>query len=502
MQHKLDTLRERLKEVSYLQSTYALLGWDQQVMMPKGAAPYRAEILGYIGTEIHNKFVRLDDGNVLSDLVTASKKRELSERDSRMVEELWHDFEKEKKLPAAHVAELEALRSASQHAWEGAKAKGDFSKVAPYLEKMVAVFKRQAEYLGYPDHPYDALLDYYESGLTTAGVTGILEEVKAFLIPFIRKIRKEGEKVTESKIFGSYDVDAQVAFSNELSKQMGFNFHMGRLDKSTHPFSEGFHPTDVRMTTRFSERDVRESISGTMHETGHSLDEQGLPEDYRGTPLGAARSFGVHESQSRLWENNLGKSKAFLTYLYPRILKAFPKSHKKLPQNELYRSWNAVTPSLIRVAADEVTYNLHIIIRFELEKALIEGSLKVKDLPKAWNAKYKEYLGVNVPNNTKGVMQDIHWYCGYFGYFPTYTLGNLYAAQLYHAINKKVPKLDQKLAKGDCKAVKEWLNTHIHRHGRYYSVEELMRQATGEAPTGRYFIDYIREKYGAIYKLY
>lgn len=502
MQDKLTTLRNRLREVSYLQSTYGLLGWDQQVMMPKGAAPYRAEMLAYIGTEIHNKFVKLDEGGVLADLVAAAKKGVLSERDARLVTELWHDYEKEVKIPTEFVTELEAHRSASQHAWEHAKAKGDFKTVEPYLEKMVSLFRKQAEYLGYPDHPYDALLDYYESGLTTAGITGILEEVKAFLIPFIKKIKKDGVRVTESKIYGSYDRETQVSFSEDLSKRMGFNFHRGRLDQSTHPFSEGFHPTDVRMTTRFSEKDVRESISGTMHETGHSLYEQGLPTEYRGTPLGAARSFGVHESQSRLWENNIGKSHAFLSYLVPKLRKAFPRSLKKLSTDEVYRSWNAVTPNLIRVAADEVTYNLHIIIRFELEKALIEGSLKVRDLPKAWNAKYKEYLGISVPNNTKGVMQDIHWYCGYFGYFPTYTLGNLYAAQLHHALKKAIPRLDKKLARGDCTAVKEWLNTHIHRHGRYYSVEELLRQATGEAPTARYFIDYIREKYGEIYKLY
>lgn len=502
MEKELALLKTRLKEISYLQSTYALLGWDQQVMMPKGAAPFRAETMAYIGTELHKRFVALNEGGVLQRLVTAAKKRALSESDERMVLELWHDYEKEKKLPTEFITELEEHRSKSQHAWEQAKAKGDFKAVEPFLEKTIALFRKQAEYLGYPDHPYDALIDYYESGVTTAGITGILEEVKAFLIPFIKRIRKEGARVSEKRIMGSYDIDAQVVFSEMVSKQMGFNFDMGRLDRSTHPFSEGFHSTDVRMTTRFSKTDLRESISGTMHETGHSLYEQGLPGEYRGTPLGAARSFGVHESQSRLWENNIGKSRAFLAFLLPRIRKAFPKSLRGVDLDTVYRSWNAVTPSLIRVAADEVTYNLHIIIRFELEKALIEGSLKVRDLPKAWNAKYKEYLGITVPNNTKGVMQDVHWYCGYIGYFPTYTLGNLYAAQLHHALKRDIPKLDVQLKKGDCREVKRWLNTHIHRHGRYYSVEELVRQATGEAPTGRYFIDYIREKYSDIYKLY
>lgn len=501
MQKQLTTLKDRLKEISYLQSTYALLGWDQQVMMPKGAAPFRAETMAYIGTELHKKFVALDEGRVLWDLVDAAKKGSLSESDERMVLELWHDYEKEKKIPTEFVTELEEHRSKSQHVWENAKAKGDFKAVEPYLEKTVALFRKQAEYLGYPDHPYDALIDYYESGVTTAGITGILEEVKTFLVPFIKSLRTKGKKVSEKKILSTFDIDTQVAFSEMLSKQMGFNFAMGRLDKSTHPFSEGFHSTDVRMTTRFSEKDLRESVSGTMHETGHSLYEQGLPGEYRGTPLGAARSFGVHESQSRLWENNIGKSRAFLSYLLPKIRKSFPKALRGVSLDDFYASWNAVTPSLIRVAADEVTYNLHIIIRFELEKALIEGSLKVKDLPKAWNAKYKEYLGVTVPNNTKGVMQDVHWYCGYIGYFPTYTLGNLYAAQLHHAIKKKVKNLDRKLSRGDCTEVKSWLNTHIHRHGRYYSVEELVRQATGEAPTARYFIEYLREKYGAIYGL-
>ena len=499
MQKELTLLKERLKEISYLQSTYGLLGWDQQVMMPKGAAPFRAETMAYIGTELHKKFIQLDEGGVLSSLEKAARKNELTDQDRRMVEELSHDFQKEKKIPTDLVTELEALRSKSQHAWEQAKAKGDFKAVEPYLEKLIALYRRYAEHLGYPDHPYDALLDYYESGLTTAGVTGILEEVKGFLVPFIKKIKSSKARVSEKKIFGAYDRDTQVWFSEQLSHQMGFDFSMGRLDTSTHPFSEGFHSTDVRMTTRFSDKDLRESITGTMHETGHSLYEQGLPADYRGTPLGAARSYGVHESQSRLWENNIGRSRAFLSYLYPKIKRAFKKGAPKLTFDLFYRSWNAVTPGLIRVAADEVTYNLHIIIRFELEKALIEGSLKVKDLPHAWNQKYKEYLGVTVPNNTRGVMQDVHWYCGYFGYFPTYTLGNLYAAQLHHALVHRVPKLESKLKKGDCQEVKAWLNTHIHRHGRYYSVEELVKQATGEAPTAKYFIDYIRTKYSEIY---
>jgi carboxypeptidase Taq len=238
-----------------------------------------------------------------------------------------------------------------------------------------------------------------------------------------------------------------------------------------------------------------------MHETGHALYEQGLPSEYRGTPLGTARSYGVHESQSRLWENNIGKSRPFLKFLWAKIRKAFPTELQKLSFDQFYASWNAVTPSLIRVAADEVTYNLHIIIRFELEKALIEGSLKVRDLPEAWNAKYKEYLGVTVPDHKRGVMQDVHWYSGSVGYFPTYTLGNIYAAQLHHTLKKSIPALDKKLAKGDCTEVKKWLNTRIHRHGKFYSVEDLVRRATGEAPTARYFIEYLKEKYEGIYGL-
>lgn len=499
---KLETLRTRLQEVGYLQATYALLGWDQQVMMPKGAAGYRAEMLSYIGTELHKKFVNLDQGGVLSELKRQAERGSLNEQDTRLVLELWHDFEREQKLPVEFVGELEAHKSKTQVAWETARAKSDFKAVEPHLEKMFALYRRQAEYLGYQDHPYDALIDYYETGVTTASATGILEEVKTFLIPFIKKLMRDGKRVSEKKIFGLFDTETQVKFSEWISVLMGFDFAKGRLDKSTHPFSEGFHPSDVRMTTRFSERDIRESVSGTMHETGHSLYEQGLPVEYRGTPLGAARSFGVHESQSRLWENNIGRSRAFLAFMMPKIRKTFPGVWRGLTLDQVYASWNTVRPSLIRVASDEVTYNLHIIIRFELEKALIEGSLKVKDLPRAWDKKYKEYLGVTVPNHKHGVMQDVHWYSGAVGYFPTYTLGNLYAAQLYHALQRDVPRLDAKLSRGDCKPVKSWLQKHIHRHGRYYSVEELVKNATGELPTARYFIEYIREKYGRIYGIY
>jgi carboxypeptidase Taq len=282
---------------------------------------------------------------------------------------------------------------------------------------------------------------------------------------------------------------------------MGFDLESGRIDKSTHPFTSGFHPNDVRITTRYSEKDVFYSIGSTIHESGHALYDQGLPEEHFGTPLAESISLGIHESQSRLWENNVGKSRSFWNYFYPKLQKEFPKPFKSIPTEAFYKAINAVSPSLIRTQADEVTYNLHIIIRFEIEKEMIEGSIDLAKLPEIWRFKMKKYLGIDVPTDKEGVLQDVHWSTGYIGYFPTYSLGNLYAAQLYDTMAKQIPGLSKKIGDGQLEEVRDWLRKKVHIHGKTYNAQELIKKITGEYLNSRYFNEYLEKKYGEIYKL-
>lgn len=491
-------LHKQLAEIAHLNACLALLQWDQEIHMPvKGGEP-RSKTISYLSVLVHEKILGLNEGKMLACLRKEAATHPTHA--SVVIREAWRTYEREQKLPAAFVQELSALCSLSQTAWAEARKTDDFSLFLPKLKRLVELKRQEAEYIGYKKSPYDALLDAYEPGLTSEHASNIFSELKAFLTPFVRSLAKSPYQPPKPNIAkGKFPIEEQRALNEFIAKKIGFNLEAGRLDVSTHPFTTSFHPHDVRLTTRYDETNLLYALGSTIHEVGHGLYEQGLPAEHFGTPLGESISLGIHESQSRIWENMIGKSQAFWQYFYPHIQKRFPKPFASIPLETFYRLINRVEPSLIRTEADEVTYNLHIIIRFEIEKGLIEGKLQVKDLPKIWNEKIKEYLCIKVPNNRLGVLQDVHWSMGAFGYFPTYALGNLYAAQLYHAAKEKLPTLDKDLKKGNLSPFREWLRTNIHAHGKCFTSEALIKQVSGEPLQVKYFTEYLQNKYRAIY---
>ncbi len=404
-------------------------------------------------------------------------------------------------MPDDFVREKAILLTKAHSAWSEAREKSDFKTFLPFLTKIVDLTRKEAELIGYKDSPYDALLDQYEPGMKTAEAAKILHELRDFLIPFLKRIKNSRVKVNSKNTLGDFPIEQQIAFNKSVSEKIGFDFEKGRMDTSAHPFTTTFHSNDVRITTRYKKNDVMYSIGSTVHETGHGLYEQGLLEEHYGTPLGEAISLGIHESQSRLWERIIGGSLPFWKYFYPMLQKQFPKPFKQIPLSEFYAYVNKVQPSYIRTEADEVTYNLHIIIRFEIEKELIEGTIQPKNLPAVWREKMKQYLGITVLFDALGVLQDVHWSAGLFGYFPTYTFWNLYSAQFFHAMKKDIPDVEKFFQKGDFSKALAWLRANIHQHGKLHTADELVKKVTGEPLTSSYFTRYLEEKYKDIYKI-
>ncbi len=494
-----DELTKRLVEISHLTSVLNLLFWDQEVYMPKKGADGRASSIGQLTAIIHKKFTSIDDDGLLSGLKKQLDEKRIKGKDAVIVAETWRSFEREKKLPEDFVKESAEVISKSQGVWAEARAKNDFSMFLPWLTKIVKLKRKEAEFVGYAKSPYDALIDVCEPGMTSEETFQILNDLKDFLVPFLKDIRSSKVKINDKRILGKFPIEKQILFNEMVAKQIGFDFDAGRVDKTTHPFAIGINPQDVRITTRYRENNVLYSLGGTIHEAGHGLYEQGLPFEHFGTPLADSISLGIHESQSRMWENIIGKSKAFWKYFYPKLQKEFPKPYKDISPSDFYMIHNKVQPSLIRTEADEVTYNLHIILRFEIEKEMIEGSIELKDLPKIWNVKMKEYFGIDVPTDTLGVLQDVHWSAGLIGYFPTYSFGNLYSAQFYDKMKKDIPDIEKKISSGTFEEIREWLRKNIHTHGKTYKAGELVKKVTGENLSSSYFIEYLKKKYKEIY---
>lgn len=488
-------LKEKLIELTHLASALSVLNWDKETHMPAQGVALRAQTISTLATVLHEKFTSPEFEELITKLKKSSDNNKLDEIEQCVIREIWRDFSREKKLPKEFVAELSRTVAEAHHDWIEAKKKSDFSIFQPTLEKIVVLKRKEAELVGYTGSPYNALLDQYEQGSTTEDLSILFEELKKFLVPFIKKIQDTNSENQPDLLRGNYSIEKQKEFSRFVLEKIGFNFNTGRIDESAHPFTTSFSPEDVRITTRFSQHNIFYSLLSTIHEAGHALYEQGLETQHFGTPLGEALSLGIHESQSRMWENIIGKSKPFWKYFYPHLRKYFPEPFAKISIDDFYKALNTVKPSLIRTEADEATYNLHIIIRFEIEKELIEGTIEVKDLPQIWNQKVKDLLGIEVPGDSQGVLQDVHWSSGSIGYFPTYTLGNLYAAQFYHSAKNQVLNLEEEIAKGEFGHLIEWLRKNIHVHGRFYSQDELAQQATGEKLNTRYFTEYLRNKY-------
>ncbi|HSX12116.1 MAG TPA: carboxypeptidase M32 [Rhabdochlamydiaceae bacterium] len=496
-------LHEISKTGSLLNSVSMLLGWDQETYMPHQAIEFRSEQQEYLASLIHKEKTGVKFSKALSKLIDiesgAIKDTTLSAERKAALKEWRRDYLQVVKLPTSFVKKWSKATSMGPHIWMQAKEKNDFALFRPQLEAIVALVRKKADLLGYKDHPYDALIDTYEPETTTAQITTLFSNLKTVLKELLKKIL-EKPAVNESFLYLNYPHEKQLHFVHGLLKTMGFDKSFSRLDQSAHPMCIGLHPTDTRMTTRVHPNKIMMNIFSVVHEGGHGLYHHGLPKEHFGTPLSEAASYGIDESQSRIWETIIGRSLPFWNHFYPLLQKEFPENLATVSLSDFYRAINSVKPSFIRTDADEVTYNLHIIVRFELEKALVDGSLKVKDLPEAWNAKMQEYLGIVPTTFAEGCLQDIHWSIGAMGYFPTYTLGNLYSAQFFEAFIHKHPAWDQKIASGDFSQLRTFLYENIHRFGREYTAAELIQKVTGKPLSERPFIGYLEKKYKAIYQ--
>lgn len=488
---------EHLQKLANLETSIALLHWDKEVFLPRHGAAARSQQVATLSGMAYEMATDEKLGKLLEELQANDK---LSEDERRNVELVAKDYNRDKKLDKDFIIKRSKATSKGYHAWREAREKNDFEVFKPALAEMIALKKEEAEKLGYEDHAYDAMLEHYEPGARTKELVELFADVREKLVVLTSKIREKAP-VENSFLYQHYPYQLQWDWGLELLENMGYDFERGRQDVSPHPFTISFNPNDVRVTTRVDEQNLETMAWSCIHEGGHALYEQGLNADNFGLPLGRAVSLGIHESQSRLWENNVGRSIDYWTAHYPKLQARFPEQLMEVSLEQFYKGINRIEPSLIRIESDELHYHLHILIRFELEKALMEDSLKVDDLKEAWNAKYKEYLDVDVPDDNQGCLQDIHWAHGSIGYFPTYSLGSFYAAQFFHQANKDIKGLDAAIRKGNNQPLLEWLQQNIHQHGRKYSAKELCTQITGEQLSVKYFMDYAEKKFGEIYDL-
>jgi len=481
-------LRSALAELADIDHAAKLMAWDQQTKMPAGGAQERGEAMATIERIAHE---RLTD-EALGELLDTA-----GEEDAAIARVVRRDRDRAVRVPSELAADLARAAAEGATAWQRARAESDFAAFAPYLERNVELCRRYAACFPESEHPYDALLDRHEPEMTTAEVRSVFGRLREGLVPLIETLTARS---APPQLTASFPAAEQRALALEMLRALGFDDEHWRLDKTVHPFLAAIAPTDVRVTTRFAE-DSLAGIFGTLHEMGHGLYERQVDPALARTMVGTGVSSGVHESQSRLWENLVGRGEPFWRHWLPRAQARFPEALGAISLDEFLRAVNAVRPSLIRVEADEATYSLHIILRFELEVALVEGTLAVRDLPEAWNARTRELLGIEVPDDAHGVLQDIHWAYAELGYFPTYALGNVVAAQLWQAVRRDLPSLDDDLAAGDTAPLREWLRERVHRHGRLLAPPELLRRATGSALDSQPLLDELAGRYGRLYGL-
>ncbi len=496
---KFETLCRRAQEIKYLGSIGALLSWDQQTKLPAKGGEYRAEQLTFLAGEMHRCSTDPVYGELLNDLSTTELAQAPNSDRGATILELKHRFEKNSKLPKRLVQELARATSLAQQVWVEARKEDDFSKFAPSLKQIFDLKREEAEAVGYDDTPYDVLLDDFEPGATTKEVAVVLDALTRELVPLINAVRDADFEPDISILRRNYPVEAQSEFGRLASAAIGFDFERGRLDTTNHPFCSEMGPDDIRITTRYDEAFFNSSFFGTLHEAGHGIYEQGLRADHYGLPPGSYCSLGIHESQSRLWENLVGRSRSFWDRFFPQAQTFFPGALQHVAKPDFFAAINDVRPSLIRVEADEATYNLHIVIRFELEKAVMQGELETDDLPAAWNAKYREFLGIEPESDANGVMQDIHWSAGLIGYFSTYSLGNLYASQFFEAAQAELGDLDDLFADGEFGVLKDWLNQNVHRRGACYRSKLLSETVCGQPLSHEPLMRHLRTKLSAIY---
>ena len=499
--HVYEDLIRRAKEARLLESCGAVLGWDERTYMPHDGSAHRADQMALIARMTHEMLTHPEIGRLLGELEGSPLVANAESNEAVNVRELRRTYDRAVKIPKELVEELARTTTRAQRVWQEARQANDFATFRPWLEKIVRLKRDEAQAVGYKEVPYDALLDEYEPGATTAEVTRIFAELRTELAPLIAAIANSGRKAPIEMLAREYPTDRQATFGQSAAAAIGFNFNAGRLDITTHPFCSGIGPGDCRLTTRYHLKHFNDGFFGILHEAGHGIYEQGLPAEHFGTPLGSACSLGIHESQSRLWENQVGRSRPFWEHFFPKTRATFPEALNNVKLDDYLFAINDVRPSFIRVEADEATYNLHIILRFELEQALISGDLQPGDVPGAWNERFQKSLQLLPPNDTLGCLQDIHWSMGGLGYFPTYTLGNLYAAQFMEQARADVGDLDADFRHGEFGRLKGWLNEKIHRQGMRYRPAELCRHVTGKPLSPKPLMDYLRAKFGPLYGL-
>lgn len=501
MEEKFQYLLELLGEISDLNEAAALLGWDQQTYMPSGAAETRSQQLATLNRLAHEKFTSDEIGQLLDELEPQVADLHPDSDPACIVKQVKRDYKKQRKIPSSWVAEFSRVQTMAQESWVKARSDSNFSAFKPDLESILNLRRQYADFFLPYDHIYDPLLDDFESGMKTADVKRVFGELRPKQVDLLQAIFDSPHQVDDSFLHQSYNEKKQWDFGIEVIKALGYDFEHGRQDKSAHPFTTSFGVGDVRITTRIKPKYFNVAFFGTVHEAGHALYEQGISPKLGRTPLWAGTSLSVHESQSRMWENLVARSRPFWSAFYPRLQSYFPSQLGEVKEEAFYRAVNKVERSLIRTEADEATYNLHIMLRFEVELGLFERKLEVADLPEVWNSKMQEYVGVTPPNDADGVLQDIHWSIGIFGYFSTYSLGNLIAAMLWEKILSDIPDLESQIAQAKFDQLLTWLREKVHQHGAKFEPGDLIRRITGSDLTWEPYMRYLHTKFGDIYQL-
>lgn len=499
MAQAFDSLCQHARETALLNSAVETLAWDERTMLPERGGAYRAEQMTNLAGLVHRRRTDPRVGEWLDELANSDLAADPHSDAGATIRNLRREYDKQRKLPQRLVEALTRATVLGQQSWVAARKADRFDDFAPQLAEIIKLSREKADALGFKEVRYDALLDEYEPHAVTSEVANVLAGLRKELVPLVEAIVASPKKPELPILKRHFPKAAQEKFGTDAASRIGFDFSRGRLDVTNHPFCTTLGPDDCRITTRYDERFFPSAFFGILHEAGHGIYEQGLRGDWFGLPPGEAISLGIHESQSRLWENLVGRGLPFWRHFYPQAQAAFPQALGDVPLDAFHFAINNVEPSLIRVEADEATYNLHILVRFELEQALINDDLPIADLPGAWNEKYRCYLGITPPSDAVGVMQDIHWSAGLVGYFPTYSLGNLYAAQFFELADKEIGPLDEQFAGGEFRPLREWLREKIHRHGKCYTAAELVKNATGKPLSHDALMTRLRGTLGGLY---
>ncbi|HBX68527.1 MAG TPA: carboxypeptidase [Chloroflexi bacterium] len=501
MEEKLKELKQRLQEINDLDMIGAVLNWDQSTYMPPGGAPARGRQMALVSRLSQEKFIDPAVGKLLDDLEPYADRLPDDSDEARLIRVTRREYERATKVPPEFLAQFNAHGSESYQVWIKARPENNFAAVRPYLEKTLELSRQYANFFPGYEHIIDPMIDMGDYGMKAASVRAVFADLRAELVPLVQAITAQ-EPADDRCLKQHFPEADQLAFAVDVIKAFGYDFERGRQDKTHHPFMTKFAFDDVRITTRVKENDLGDGMFSTFHESGHALYELNINRAYEGTPLGGGTSSGVHESSSRMWENIVGRSKPFWSHYYPKLQAVFPEQLKDVPLDTFYRAINKVQPSLIRTDADEVTYNLHVMIRFDLEMDLLEGKLAIKDLPEAWHARYESDLGLRAPSDVNGVLQDVHWYFGLIGgMFQGYTLGNIINGTWYATALESHPEIPADFAAGKFDTLRNWLTENVYQYGSKYTTNELLERVTGRPLNIEPYIRYLKTKYGELYEL-